>query len=439
MTIEKTTATCLTPPAAGGIAVVQVIGPDAPAVVNPLLHSRRPIDISRLPDNELRFCRIRDRDEVLDDAVIAARRLPDGSFVVDINLHGGPRIVQRLLLALKAAGVQIVEAAQHARRQFPTANLLEQEAVELLPRAKTRAVAVWLARAPEALTAEARRIDSLIAAGDMAVARTMLAELAGRFAQARYLLEGIRVVLTGEPNSGKSTLANALAGAEHVIVSETAGTTRDWVEIPAAVEGVPVTLVDTAGVRETDDPLERESIRRARAQLATADLIIHVIDRSAPPGTSTAADRPACERAISGPAALEGGEDTRPMNHAGGDSLDDPNFPPHDRTTPAGPRLVVWNKSDLPPYPGLASSTPAGLNISSRTGMGLGELRQWILQAAGLARWSDQIARPFTERQRNIFQHWFNSSLTDNRSPSNASFLKALTVPEETVGGTCPR
>lgn len=379
--IEPTTAACLTPPAAGGIAVVQVIGPDAPAAVNPLLRARRPIDVSQMPANALRFCRVMDRGEILDDAVIAARKLPTGSFVVDINLHGGPRIVQRLLLALKSAGVYIVEAHEHVRRSFPMANLLTREAMELLPLAKTRAVAAWLARASDALARGARRVDELLQANDKVAARMAVQQWMDRYTESRYLVEGVRVVLTGRPNSGKSTLANALAGAEHAIVSETAGTTRDWVEIPAAVDGVPVTLVDTAGVRETTDPLERESIHRAGKQLATANLILHVIDRIRPP-TADLEDAPS--------AGLE--------SSSGG-----------------SPRLVVWNKSDLPPHPGRPAGSdsrhsPDALRISARTGQGLPELRQWIIQTLGLTGWKERPDRIFTARQRDICRLWLSSA-----------------------------
>jgi tRNA U34 5-carboxymethylaminomethyl modifying GTPase MnmE/TrmE len=115
----------------------------------------------------------------------------------------------------------------------------------------------------------AGHIDALIAAGHIEVGRAALKELTERFVETRYLLDGIRVVLPGAPNSGKSTLANALAGAEHSIVSPTAGTPRDWVQLPAAIDGVPVTLVDTAGIAHTQDAIEQEAIRSDRG--ATCD------------------------------------------------------------------------------------------------------------------------------------------------------------------------
>jgi tRNA U34 5-carboxymethylaminomethyl modifying GTPase MnmE/TrmE len=385
------TAACLTPPGAGGIAVVEVIGREAPAVVNPLLTARRPIDVSTMDPGELRLCRIVDRvEEVLDDAVLAARRLPDGAVLIHISVHGGPRIVQRLLLALKAAGAVVVDAQAHAPLSRLVTNLLEAEAFELLATAKTRAVAAWLARVPAALAAEAERIDHLLAAGSVEAGRAALSELADRFNEALYLTHGIRIVLTGEPNSGKSTLANALAGAEHSVVSEAAGTTRDWVELPAALDGLPITLVDTAGIRHPLDALEQESIRRAHSQIATADVLVRVVDRSAPPLLSDAAG-------LGRHDMTSGAPSLNSQTRAG--------CPPPQRPTVQEPpprEVWVWNKSDLPMNAAWTEAQgPAGVHVSALTGEGLAELRRYLLGAAGMAGWANRPARPFTQRQ-----HW---------------------------------
>lgn len=352
-------AACLTPPTAGGIAVVEVVGAEAATVVNPLLAAKRPIDVAAMNADELRLCRITDRGEVLDDVIVAARRLANGALVVDLSVHGGTRVVQRVLLALAAAGARIIEPHALARLSQPAANLLEAESIELLTRVKTRPVAAWLAGAPAAIIREAELIDSLLAAGRIETGRVALKELTARFAETRYLLDGIRVVLTGAPNSGKSTLANALAGAEHSIVSPTAGTTRDWVELPAAIDGVPVTLVDTAGIAHTQDAIEQEAIRRAEEQLATADIILRVVDRSA----TQANVLPQTKSRLS-------------------------------------PEVLVWNKCDLPlAHDTVSFEEQGGIHVSALTADGLDQLRARIMAISGMRDWSQRLARPYTMRQ----------------------------------------
>lgn len=430
---ESTTAACLTPPAAGGIAVIQVVGRDAPAIVHPLLRAQRPIDVTRLDPGELRFCRIVEEDEVLDDAVIAARRLPGGEFVVDINLHGGPRIVQRVLLALQAAGAVVVEAGGQAATGWPVESLLEHEALEMLPQARTRAVAAWLMRAPAALTAAAREIERLIAGGEQEAARAALAGLLRRSVEARHLIRGLRVVLIGRPNSGKSTLANALAGAEHSIVSEVPGTTRDWVGLPAAIDGMPVTLVDTAGVRDTNDPLERESIRRAHGQTMRADVVIHVVDGSTPP-EEPEAHRPAAipdpDRDDPHPEAGEGFFFPRGRPGAAGAG---PENGPHPHPGPC--HLLVWNKSDLPVHParggregaGDEPAGPAALAVSGLTGAGLADLRRRILEAVGMVGWTERPARLYTLRQLEICRDAL-ATLSGRRDSDPSAALRGLTA-----------
>lgn len=382
---DTVTAACLTPPVAGGIAVVQVIGQDVPALLIPLLQARRPLDVQLLAPESLRFCRIVHRGEILDDAVIAARKTPDGVFIVELNLHGGPRIVQRVLLALKEAGATVVDPSEHVERCWPADNILQREALQLLSQAKTRAVAGWLARAPALLKAEIERIDSALSAGGLEAARRAITELLDGFHQSQYLLSGIRIVLTGKPNSGKSTLANALAGSEHSIVSDCPGTTRDWVEIPTAMDGIPVTLVDTAGIRSTGEPLEQESIRRAERQIETADVVLEVIDSSGQWH----------ERSLQSIDPVQSG---RPCLR---------------RTC-----IRVWNKSDLLPAKQPASSsyelTSAGLLVSARTGEGLARLRQRILETVRMADYWG-VARPglFTQRQYRTLRSALQASETD--------------------------
>jgi len=419
-------AACLTPPAVGGVAVVQVVGQAAPAIVAPFLRSRRGLDLQHLDRSELRLCRIVDGSETIDDALVSVWHDPGGGesadnmpgpglagggeYVVDLSLHGGPRVVQRVLLLLKRAGARIVEPSELRSAGWPTAHAVEGDVLAALPRAPTRAVGIWLARMIDLLPTTVERIISDITAGSIEAARSALADLVQRGDQSRYLLDGVRVVLTGGPNTGKSTLANALAERERSIVSDTPGTTRDWVEHPAAVAGVPFTFVDTAGLRETDDPVEREAVRRARDQTASADVILQVMDASAPP---TAADQQAVAEYLAAASAPPSTQERKAM-HTGAS--------PVARSTPPGralshfspltshlgcgrrPRRVfILNKSDRPLNARQASILrqvgPAGLLVSARTGAGLEGLRRRLVQGLDWFGHLEALPAPFTPRQ----------------------------------------
>ncbi len=360
-------AACLTPPLPGGVAVIEVVGAAAPNLINPLLRARRPIDLTGLPVNELRLARLMDGEETIDDVIVSVRPGEDGRYVVDLTLHGGPRVVQRALLSLKGIGIQIVEQTDMLSSCWPRRGPRQESWLASLLRAKTPAVAEWLMRMRISFPAEIRRIVMHLETDRTDEARLALHELCQRGRRLPYLLEGVRVVLMGGPNVGKSTLANALAEREGSIVSPTAGTTRDWVEHPISILGVPFVLVDTAGLQESDDPVECEAVRRACAQMATADLLIRVMDISMPPSSEVL---PA-EQVVAGRKAVD------------------------------CPIIYVWNKEDLPSHSAQAvrvkQAGSAGLRVSARTGAGLDALRQKMVHLLGLTTWESDGPGPFDE------------------------------------------
>ncbi len=272
---ESTTAACLTAPGSGGVALIRVSGPHAAALVTPHLQSRRPLDLQALPADELRLCRFIDHDETIDDTLVCARRDPvTGHPLIDLNVHGGPRIVQRILMALQRDGAVIPDARVRRDDDWPARDRIENEALSLLPSIRTRAVVVWLLATSEKLSAAIRQSLEMLQEYDAPAASRLLCPLILHRDPTRLLLGGARVVVVGRPNAGKSTLVNLLARREQIIVSDVPGTTRDYVEQAASVDGIPITLVDTAGIHETADPIEREAISR----IITAPIRIRKVD-----------------------------------------------------------------------------------------------------------------------------------------------------------------
>ncbi|MGQ9649968.1 MAG: GTPase [Phycisphaerae bacterium] len=364
-------AACLTPPAMGGVAVIEVTGRDAFRVVAKYLRSRRPIDLNAMDPSEIRLCRWADGDQVIDDALVAVRRGPDSHFVIDISLHGGPRLVQRALLMLQQAGARIVEPTALLDDACPAASTVEREILPLLLQAKTRAVAIWLAELVQKLPNRIRAILEMIAADREASARQELVALCRAGDQAKYLLNGIRVVVVGPPNTGKSNLVNRLASREQAIVSELPGTTRDWVEHPGAIDGIPFVFVDTAGIHDTADPIEQEAIRRTHQQASDADILITVSDLTAPfklglpPTTATT---------------------------GGGSGI-----------THAPPIIHVANKYDLLMHPSWENVLPseAGfLQVSALTSAGLDDLETKLVHAIGLTGWRQNLVAPVSPHQK---------------------------------------
>jgi small GTP-binding protein len=226
-------ALLLTPPGGAAIAVVRLTGPGVDAFLKAHF-SKRPAE-GRCVHGELR-----DDGRVIDDPVVV---LHPGGTVADVNLHGGPWVVRSMLELARRAGFEVVERVEPP---------LPEEAVD----------------AETELRREVLRY--------LPMART---ELAVRVLDALYwLLHPPRVAIVGAPNVGKSTLANRLFAQERSITADMPGTTRDWVGEIANVDGLAVMLVDTPGMRATDDPVEREAIERSRGQVEGADLVVLVLD-----------------------------------------------------------------------------------------------------------------------------------------------------------------
>lgn len=285
------------PPAA--IAVVRISGPQAGAGLRRLATLPAP--------RRATSATLRDPDtaEILDNGLVLWMPGPasvTGEDVVELHLHGGRAVVGGVLSALgRLAGHRQAEPGEFTRRAFDNGriDLNEAEGLADLLAAETdgqrraallaaggafsRQVETWRARLLAMAASAEAAIDYSEEIGDEASTQSVSGE-ADRLASdigvalaappAERLKEGIRVVFAGPPNVGKSTLINVLAGRDAAITSEIAGTTRDVIEVPVVIEGLPIIMIDTAGVRETGDAVEQEGIARARREVAGGDIVI---------------------------------------------------------------------------------------------------------------------------------------------------------------------
>lgn len=290
------------PPA--GVAVVRLSGPRALAVLESLAGRAIAPRVATL-------AALRDPSdgELIDRALVLGFPAPasfTGEDVAELHVHGGVAVVEALLRALgRIAGLRLAAPGEFSRRAFDNGklDLTQAEGLADLIAAQTEAQRrLALAQAGGLLRDRAERWraaivrllalveaeidfgdeDDVDAGSDRVAIAALRADIAHVLDDARVgerLRDGLAIAVIGAPNVGKSSLINALARRDVAIVSEIAGTTRDTIEVALDLGGVPATLIDTAGLRDTDDPVEAEGIRRARARAASADLVLHVSDR----------------------------------------------------------------------------------------------------------------------------------------------------------------
>ena len=261
-----------TPSGAGALAIVRISGSDAFAVAGKLC----PGFGDPRPWRARRVSVVDPEGEPVDDAVAIGYRAPrsyTGEDMVELMVHGSTWVVDQVVESAIAGGARRASPGEFTRRAVANGkmDLVQAEAINELIHAET----AWQAR----LAREQRigRLDEI---------RETIDRLLQTLRRGRRVREGMRIVIEGPPNSGKSTLFNTLLARERAIVTETPGTTRDSLEAHLDIEGVPIVLVDTAGIRNTADPVEREGVRRARQEVAAADLILSLraVDRAADEG-----------------------------------------------------------------------------------------------------------------------------------------------------------
>ena len=328
-----------------------------------------------------------------------------GETVLELQGHGGPVVMQLLLQRVLAGGAarqRLARPGEFTERAFlnDKMDLAQAEAVSDLIEASTEQAARSATRSLQGLFSgqiaelaeqllalrmlveatldfpeeEIEFLESANALGRLATIDAQLHKVLATARQGALLRQGLSVVLVGAPNVGKSSLLNALAGAEVAIVTPIAGTTRDRVTQAIAIDGVPLNIIDTAGLRETDDPIERIGIERTWAEVERADVVVHLVDGS---GQGAPNDGGVSDQARQADEALFGLIDAR---------------------APAGAaRITVVNKIDL-----VGEAPAAGdgeVRLSAMTGGGIDLMRLALLRAAGFQPGAEDV---FTARERHL-------------------------------------
>jgi tRNA modification GTPase len=370
---RDTIAAIATPAGRGGVGIVRISGPAVPRIAQAIL--------GRLPEPRVAtFGRFADLDKGI-ALYFPAPHSYTGEPVLELQGHGGPVVMQALLAACLDAGARLAEPGEFTRRAFLEGklDLAQAEAVADLIDATTREAARSALRslqgefsaAVNRLVAQLIELRALIeamldfpeeevdavhardVAERLARLRAALDEILAKSRQGSLLRTGVHVVLAGRPNVGKSSLLNRLAGDERAIVTPIPGTTRDALREPVQIDGVPLVLVDTAGLRRAGDAIEQLGMERTRRELESADVVLAVREA--------------------------------------GDKAGVPEGLPSHAT-----RIDVYNKIDL--VPGFAAPAQ-GVAVSAKTGEGLDRLRQAILGAVG---WSATGETVFLARERHL-------------------------------------
>ena len=395
----STIAAISTPLGTGGVGVIRISGPDAIRTAEAVFSPAGGQPLSASHGYTAHYGRLRDREGEFDEAVATVFRAPrsyTGEDVVELSCHGGLYLVQRTLRAVLDHGASLAGPGEFTKRAYLNGKLSLAQAesvMDLIGAAGRQSAQAALAGRDGALS---HKIDGIAAElvdqaahlaawndypdEDMesvtpeplaAALRSSLREcqaLLDGYDTGRILREGVDTAIIGRPNVGKSTLMNLLAGTQKSIVTAIPGTTRDVVEETVLAGEIVLRLADTAGIRDTDDPVEQAGVQLARRRLESAQLVLVVLDRSEP---------------------LSEGDQALLASLAG------------------RPAIAVLNKSDLPPQleekalAGLVSQT---VEISARTGEGAENLIQAIAELLHLSDVDPSAPLLANERQRICLQ-----------------------------------
>ena len=402
---RETTATIAavsTPPGEGAIAVVRLSGPRAMAVADEIFRGKtKP---SELTSHRQQFGEIVEEGRAIDQVMLSVHRAPHsytGEDVVEISCHGGVLVTARVWQACLSAGARAARPGEFTERAFLNGklDLTQAEAVIDLIRAQSdlalRSAAEQLeGRLGERISQLRQELIALLAnleahidfpeegiqpdlgADFLARLERLGGEIEALLAtadQGRVFREGVRVVIYGATNAGKSSLLNRLLGFPRAIVSETPGTTRDTIEEVIKMRGIALRVTDTAGLRTGGtDAIESEGIARTERSLVNADLLLHIVDTNAPK-------------------------------------------PPHFQTRAMDEReVLLLNKRDLPEHPDWKESD--GLRISCTEENGLEGLEETILAKVGAQRWDVRSAVAINARHHDCLRRALSACVEARRA-----------------------
>ena len=314
---KDTIAAVATAVSPSGIGIIRISGPDAIAAADRIFRSPGgKIVLSEVPSHTIHYGFItdpEDRDAVLDEVLVSVMKAPrsyTAEDTVEINCHGGVLAVRKVLNTVLKYGVRAAEPGEFTKRAFLNGriDLSEAEAVMDLIESKNEyalrnsvsqlrgSLFNVIRTVREEMLLEAAHIEAALDDPEhydyeefipqLDTLRNSWSEQISRLIDTadtgRLIREGIRTAIVGRPNAGKSSLLNLLLGEERAIVTDIAGTTRDVLTETMNLEGITLIVTDTAGIRETADPVEKIGVERAKKSLDEADLVISVIDSSSP-------------------------------------------------------------------------------------------------------------------------------------------------------------
>lgn len=414
---NDTIAAIATPPGQGGIGVIRVSGAESFALVQPLFRFSGQAN-GLPPSHLLTYGRIVDpaTQETLDEVLVAFMRAPrtyTREDVVEIQGHGGPLLLQRILRLLLTSGARLANPGEFTLRAFLNGrlDLAQAESVMDLISARTEAgqrlamqqlqgrISSQVQEARHAVLGVIARIEASIDFPEddiptpredelrplINLALDKVEHLLAGAEQGRLYRQGLRTAIIGRPNVGKSSMLNALLRTERAIVTPIAGTTRDTVEEVANLRGIPLYLIDTAGITPTADPVEQIGVQRSRAAAESAEVVLLVFDGSAPLSEH--------DRQVSA--------ELRAMGFGGKQPLSE-----HDEGERARTLLIAINKADQEQVLDLAEVGQLWPGVdcvytSTITGAGLGELEETLanLVLAGRASFGEEALITSTRHQ----------------------------------------
>ena len=360
-TLEENWASVLTPPGRGAVAVIGAGGQRAIAAADAHFAAANGRRIDEQEFDRIVFGHWRDASGHAEEAVVC--RISETE--IEVHCHGGPVAVQRITQHFAVAGCQIIPWKEWIEKN--TTDPIAAEALVALAAATTlKTSAVLLQQYRGVLKSELQQIQQFLKASQQTEAQERVGQLLQRVPFGLHLTKPWRVVIAGRPNVGKSSLINALAGFERAIVYDQPGTTRDVVSTVTALDGWPVAFSDVAGLRETGEPLEAAGIALARETIASADLVLWVVEVG----------------------SVSEAEIAHEINELVGRPL-------------VTPPLIVLNKCDQLDESTQAAMKMSGpeLQVSALTGEGLPKLMDTIVQRLIPAVPAPDEPVPFTERQ----------------------------------------